>query len=415
MRQLVGWAILGVLAAADRPAEAAKEKFDRSKPHVSVGVLGDTEDGEATLAAAIVEVQGDDGFPTFPSSLGRGPLEGPGGRGSICAAEYETLDRHYAHVDCPSSRGFVRDLVSGATRMDGAILVVSAADGPMPQTREHVLLARQVGVPSIVVFLNEVDRVDDPELLDLVELEIRDLLRTYEFPGDTTPIVRGSALGALGGDPVFVESVRLLLDAMDSTIPLPPREKDKPFLMPVEDVFTIRGRGTVVTGRVERGVVAPADPVEIVGGLGPTVLDGIASIERPPRASEGAPGDAVALLLQGAPRVQRGMVLAAPGTVAPHRRLRGEVYVLAKEEGGRHTPFFNGYRPQFHFRTADVTGEVTLPPGQTMLMPGDHATVEVDLVVPTALERQLRFEVRDPHRLVAVGVVTEVGEGPPAR
>jgi elongation factor Tu len=408
MRRVTGWAVLLVLLGAPGRAGAAKEKFDRSKPHVAVTTLGDTAEGEATLAAAIVKVQGDAGLPTFPSSvsLSRARFEGPGGVGSICEARYETATRHYAHTDCPSAPGFVRGLISGTPAMDGAILVVSAADGPTPRAREHVLLARQVGAPSIVVYIDKVDLVPDPELLDLVELEVRELLSRYEFPGATTPVIRGSALRALQGDPGSTQSVRDLLDAMDRWIPLPPRDKEKPFLMPVEDVFSITGRGTVATGRVERGVVAPGDSVEAVG-FGPGFLDRVVSIERPPGALEALPGDRVALALQTLPNaLRRGMVLAHPGTIAPHRRFKAEVYVLTKEEGGRHTPFFNGYRPQFYFRTTDVTGDVTLPPGLDALRPGDHAEFRVDLDVPLALELRQRFEIRDPSRLVDVGVVT---------
>jgi elongation factor Tu len=410
MRRVVGWTALAALLAVARLGEAGKEKFSLSKPHVNVAALGDSVPGEATLAAAIVRVQGDAGYATSPSAapLRHAPLDGPGGLAAICEAEYETAGRRYAHVDCPGHADYVKNMITGAAQMDGAILVVSATDGPMPKTREHVLLARQLGVPSIVVFMNKCDQVEDPDLLDLVEREVRELLRAHDFPGDTVPVVRGSALKAAQGDPVFGERIRVLLDEMDRCIPLPVPERDRPFLMPVEDVFQIRGRGTVVTGRVERGTVLPGDPVEVVG-LGPVMPDQVVAFERVPSSLlQAGPGDRLGLVLETGSEsgLQRGAVLAAPGSIRPWQHFEAEVYVLEKEEGGRHTPFHNGYRPQFLLRTADVTGEIVLPEGREFVMPGDHATVTVRLVVPVAVEQHLRFEIRDAARPVGVGVVT---------
>jgi len=396
----------------------AKEKFERKKPHVNVGTIGHVDHGKTTLTAAITQVLEKKGFAKFVpfDEIDKAPEEKERGITIATAhVEYETANRHYAHVDCPGHADYVKNMITGAAQMDGAIVVVSAADGPMPQTREHILLARQVGVPYIVVFLNKVDMVDDPELLDLVELEVRELLSQYEFPGDDIPIIRGSALKALeSGNPDAEETKCIfeLLDAVDSYIPTPKRDIDKPFLMPVEDVFTISGRGTVATGRVERGVVKVGDEVEMVG-LKPTqktVATGVEMFRK--LLDEGQAGDNIGVLLRGVKReeVERGMVLAKPGSITPHTKFKAEVYVLTKEEGGRHTPFFDGYRPQFYFRTTDVTGSVHLPEGTEMIMPGDNTRINAELITPIAMEKELRFAIREGGRTVGAGVVSEIIE-----
>jgi elongation factor Tu len=396
----------------------AKEKFERKKPHVNVGTIGHVDHGKTTLTAAMTQVLEKRGFAKFIpfDEIDKAPEEKERGITIATAhVEYETDNRHYAHVDCPGHADYVKNMITGAAQMDGAILVVSAADGPMPQTREHILLARQVGVPYIVVFLNKVDMVDDPELLDLVELEVRELLSQYEFPGDEIPIIRGSALKALeSGDPNAEETkcVFELLDAVDSYIPTPQRDIDKPFLMPVEDVFSISGRGTVATGRVERGVVKVGEEVEIVGirDTKKTVATGVEMFRK--LLDEGQAGDNIGVLLRGMKRdeVERGMVLAKPGSITPHTKFKAEVYVLTKEEGGRHTPFFDGYRPQFYFRTTDVTGTVHLPEGTEMIMPGDNTAITAELITPIAMEKELRFAIREGGRTVGAGVVSEIIE-----
>ncbi len=394
----------------------AKEKFDRSKPHVNVGTIGHIDHGKTTLTAAITRVLAKQNprvkFRSF-DSIDNAPEEKARGITiAIAHVEYETAKRHYAHVDCPGHADYIKNMITGAAQMDGAILVVAATDGPMPQTREHILLARQVGVPYIVVALNKVDAVDDPELLDLVELEVRELLKKYEFPGDEVPVVRVSALGALNGEEQWEKGILELLDAVDNYIPLPKREIDKPFLMPIEDIFSIQGRGTVVTGRIERGVVKVGDEVEIVGfaETRKTVITGVEMFKKV--LDQGEAGDNVGLLLRGIDKdeVERGMVVAKPGSITPHHRFRGEVYVLSKEEGGRHTPFFSGYRPQFYFRTTDVTGVVKLPEGVEMVMPGDNVNLEVELISQVAMEKGLRFAIREGGRTVGAGTVTEVLE-----
>ena len=398
----------------------AKAKFERTKPHVNIGTVGHVDHGKTTLTAAITKclaLKGGADFRAF-DSIDNAPEEKARGITIATAhVEYETEARHYAHVDCPGHADYVKNMITGAAQMDGAILVVSAADGPMPQTREHILLARQVGVPYIVVFMNKVDMVDDPELLDLVEMEIRELLSKYDFPGDDIPIVRGSALKALessSDDPATEEfkSMYELMDAVDSYVPTPERDIDKPFLMPVEDVFSISGRGTVVTGRVERGIVKVGEEVEIVGisETRKTVATGVEMFRK--LLDEGRAGDNVGVLLRGTAKdeVERGMVLAKPGSITPHTKFKGEVYILTKEEGGRHTPFFNGYRPQFYFRTTDVTGVAKLPEGVEMIMPGDNVTMDIELIAPIAMEKELRFAVREGGRTVGAGVVTEVIE-----
>jgi elongation factor Tu len=397
----------------------AKEKFDRSKPHVNIGTIGHVDHGKTSLTAAItkvlattdpkVQVREFDSIDNAPEERQRGV--------TINAAhvEYATPNRHYAHVDCPGHADYIKNMITGAAQMDGSILVVSAADGPMPQTREHILLARQVGVPAIVVFLNKVDMVDDPELLDLVELEVRELLKQYKFPGDDIPVVRGSALKALEGDGTgdSAKPILELMEAVDSYVPLPEREIDKPFLMPIEDIFTISGRGTVATGRVERGKVKVGEEVELVG-LRPEsqkkVVTGVEMFKK--LLDEGVAGDNVGILLRGTDRkeVERGMVLAKPGSITPHTKFKGEVYVLTKEEGGRHTPFFTGYRPQFYFRTTDVTGVATLPEGVEMVMPGDNTQMSIELITPIAMEQGLRFAIREGGRTVGAGTVTEILE-----
>jgi elongation factor Tu len=393
----------------------SKGKFERTKPHVNVGTIGHVDHGKTTLTAAITKVSAEAGKGEFKGydQIDNAPEERARGITIATAhVEYETDNRHYAHVDCPGHADYVKNMITGAAQMDGAVLVVSANDGPMPQTREHILLARQVGVPHIVVYLNKVDMVDDPELLDLVELEVRDLLSSYEFPGDEIPIVRGSALKALEGEDseIGTQSILKLLSNLDEYIPEPKRDIDRPFLMPVEDVFSIQGRGTVATGRVERGIVKVGDEVEIIGlkDTTKTVITGIEMFRK--LLDEGRAGDNVGCLLRGLKReeVERGQVLAAPGSITPHTKFKAEVYILTKEEGGRHTPFFKGYRPQFYFRTTDVTGSVQLPEGQEMVMPGDNVTVTVELIQPIAMDKELRFAIREGGRTVGAGVVSEI-------
>jgi elongation factor Tu len=395
----------------------AKQKFERKKPHANVGTIGHIDHGKTTLTAAITKVLAKQGLAQFVAfeQIDKAPEEKARGITINTAhVEYETKNRHYAHVDCPGHADYIKNMITGAAQMDGAILVVAASDGPMPQTREHILLARQVGVPAIVVFMNKVDMVDDPELLDLVELEVRELLSKYEFPGDEIPIVRGSALKALEGDAgeLGEPAILKLMEAVDAYIPQPQRAVDKPFLMPVEDVFTISGRGTVATGRVERGRVKVGEEVEIVG-LRPTVKTVVTGVEMFRTIWDaGLAGDNVGCLLRGVKReeVERGQVLAAPGSITPHTKYEAEVYVLTKEEGGRHTPFFKGYRPQFYFRTTDVTGVVTLPEGTEMVMPGDNVRVSVELITPIAMDEGLRFAIREGGRTVGAGVVAKVLE-----
>ena len=401
----------------------AKEKFERTKPHVNVGTIGHVDHGKTTLTAALTmvlsrktgtEVRDFDSIDNAPEERERGITI------ATAHVEYESEKRHYAHVDCPGHADYVKNMITGAAQMDGAVLVVSAADGPMPQTREHILLARQVGVPYIVVYLNKVDMVDDPELLDLVELEVRDLLSQYQFPGDDIPMIRGSALEAMTAgadeskgldDPAF-KSIHELLDALDNYIPEPKREMDKPFLMPVEDVFSITGRGTVGTGRVERGIIKQGDEVEIIGfgETRKTVVTGVEMFRK--LLDQAQAGDNVGLLLRGVDKdeLERGMVVAEPGSVLPHRKFKAEVYILTKEEGGRHTPFFTGYRPQFYFRTTDVTGIAQLPEGIEMVMPGDNVTINVELIMPIAMEKELRFAIREGGRTVGAGVIAEIVE-----
>ena len=398
----------------------AKQKFERKKPHVNVGTIGHVDHGKTTLTAAITKVLATRGLAQFVAfdQIDKAPEERERGITIATAhVEYETDNRHYAHVDCPGHADYIKNMITGAAQMDGAILVVSAADGPMPQTREHILLARQVGVPSIVVFLNKVDMVDDPELLELVELELRELLSKYNFPGDETPIVRGSALKALEcgcgkAGCAACQCVTDLMGAVDSFVPMPVRDVDKPFLMAVEDVFSISGRGTVVTGRVERGVIKVGDEVEILG-LRPTqktVATGVEMFRK--LLDQGQAGDNIGVLLRGTKKdeVERGQVLAKPGSITPHRKFQASVYILTKEEGGRHTPFFNGYRPQFYFRTTDVTGVATLPDGVEMVMPGDNVGLTVELITPVAMEKELRFAIREGGRTVGAGVVSEIVE-----
>lgn len=396
----------------------SKEKFERNKPHVNIGTIGHVDHGKTTLTAAITKVMSETygkGAAIAFDQIDKAPEERERGITiSTSHVEYESADRHYAHVDCPGHADYVKNMITGAAQMDGAILVVSAADGPMPQTREHILLARQVGVPAIVVFMNKVDMVDDAELLELVELEIRELLSKYEFPGDDIPIVKGSALKALEGDKsdIGVPAVVKLIAEVDRYVPEPQRLTEKPFLMPIEDVFSISGRGTVVTGRVERGIVKVGDEVEIIG-LRPTTKTTITGIEMFRKIlDEGRAGDNAGLLLRGTKKedVERGQVLAVPGSITPHKKFRCEAYILTKEEGGRHTPFFNGYRPQFYFRTTDVTGVVTLKAGTEMVMPGDRVEMDVELIGPIAMEKELRFAIREGGRTVGAGVVTEVTE-----
>lgn len=392
----------------------AKEKFERSKPHVNIGTIGHVDHGKTTLTAAITKTLQDKGLAEFASfdSIDNAPEEKERGITINTAhVEYETGNRHYAHVDCPGHADYVKNMVTGAAQMDGAILVVAATDGPMPQTREHILLARQVGVPRIVVFMNKVDMVDDEELLELVEMEIRDLLSFYEFDGDNTPIIQGSALGALNGEPKWVEKIFELMEAVDTWIPLPVRDDEKPFLMPVEDVFSITGRGTVATGRIETGVIHTGDAVDIIGMGAEKLKSVVTGVEMFRKIlDEGRAGDNAGLLLRGVDKesIKRGMVIAAPGTVTPHNHFKAEVYILKKEEGGRHTPFHNKYRPQFYFRTTDVTGEIFLPDGVEMVMPGDNLTIEVKLIADIAMNKGLRFAIREGGRTVGAGQVTEI-------
>ncbi|MGD8687662.1 MAG: elongation factor Tu [Syntrophobacterales bacterium] len=396
----------------------AKKKFERTKPHINVGTIGHIDHGKTTLTAAITKHLAKKGMAEFVpfDEIDKAPEEKERGITIATAhVEYETDNRHYAHVDCPGHADYIKNMITGAAQMDGAILVVGADDGPMPQTREHILLARQVGVPYIVVFLNKVDMVDDEELIELVELELRELLSKYEFPGDDIPIIQGSALKALETDDFESEDARCvfeLMEAVDSYIPEPVRDVDKPFLMPIEDVFSISGRGTVVTGRLERGVIKVGDDVEIVG-IRPThktVCTGVEMFRK--TLDEGQAGDNIGVLLRGVKRddVERGQVVAHPGSITPHRKFQAEAYVLKKEEGGRHTPFFNGYRPQFYFRTTDVTGVVTLPEGVEMVMPGDNVSMSVELITPIAMEKELRFAIREGGRTVGAGVISEVVE-----
>ena len=392
----------------------AKEKFDRSKPHVNIGTIGHVDHGKTTLTAAITTVLAKKGLSEVKSfdQINNAPEEKERGITiNTSHVEYSTANRHYAHVDCPGHADYVKNMVTGAAQMDGAILVCAATDGPMPQTREHILLARQVNVPRIVVFLNKVDMVDDPEMLELVEMEVRELLSFYQYDGDNTPIILGSALGALNGEAKWEEKVMELMDAVDNWIPLPPRDNEKPFLMPVEDVFSITGRGTVATGRIETGVVHVGDELEIIG-LGAdgkkTVCTGVEMFRK--LLDEGEAGDNVGLLLRGIDKneIKRGMVLAKPGSVKPHSKFKAEVYILKKEEGGRHTPFHNKYRPQFYLRTMDVTGEITLPEGTEMVMPGDNVTITVELLTPVACSVGLRFAIREGGRTVGAGQITEI-------
>jgi elongation factor Tu len=394
----------------------AKEKFDRSKPHVNIGTIGHIDHGKTTLTAAItktlaknnpkVQIRDFDSIDNAPEEKARGITI------ATAHVEYETKARHYAHVDCPGHADYIKNMITGAAQMDGAILVVAATDGPMPQTREHILLARQVGVPYIVVALNKVDMVEDAELLELVELEVRELLSKYQFPGDDLPVVRVSALGALNGEEKWQKTVEELMDAVDQYIPVPERAIDKPFIMPIEDIFSIQGRGTVVTGRIEKGIVKVGEEVEIVGfrDTRKTVVTGVEMFKK--LLDEGRAGDNVGLLLRGIDKndVERGQVLAKPGSIKPFKRFKGEVYVLSKDEGGRHTPFFNGYRPQFYFRTTDVTGVAKLPAGTEMVMPGDNVQLEVELITPVAMDKGLRFAIREGGRTVGAGTVSEIIE-----
>ncbi len=395
----------------------SKQKFERTKPHCNVGTIGHVDHGKTTLTAAITKILAETGGASFVpfDQIDKAPEEKARGITIATAhVEYETEKRHYAHVDCPGHADYVKNMITGAAQMDGAILVVSAADGPMPQTREHILLARQVGVPAIVVYLNKVDMVDDPELLDLVELEVRELLSAYEFPGDDIPMIRGTALGALEGkdEERGRGSVVELMKAVDDYIPQPDRPKDRPFLMPIEDVFSISGRGTVVTGRVERGIVKVGDEIEIVGirETSRTVCTGVEMFRK--LLDQGEAGDNIGVLLRGTKRdeVERGQVLAQPGTITPHTKFKAEAYILTKEEGGRHTPFFGNYRPQFYFRTTDVTGTVVLPEGVEMVMPGDNVTMDVELIAPIAMDEGLRFAIREGGRTVGAGVVAQIIE-----
>ena len=393
----------------------SKEKFDRSKPHVNIGTIGHVDHGKTTLTAAITKVMADAGRADFSAydQIDKAPEERERGITiSTAHVEYETENRHYAHVDCPGHADYVKNMITGAAQMDGAILVVNAADGPMPQTKEHILLARQVGVPSLVVYMNKVDQVDDEELLELVELEIRELLSSYDFPGDDIPIIKGSALAALEGrdEAIGINSITELMAAVDSYIPQPKRDKDKPFLMPIEDVFSISGRGTVVTGRVERGVIKVGEEIEIVGikDTTKTTCTGVEMFRK--LLDSGEAGDNVGVLLRGTKRedVERGQVLSAPGSIKPFSKFKGEAYILTKDEGGRHTPFFSNYRPQFYFRTTDVTGAVELPAGTEMVMPGDNIAITVELIAPIAMDEGLRFAIREGGRTVGAGVVSSI-------
>ncbi|RIL10894.1 MAG: elongation factor Tu [Proteobacteria bacterium] len=397
----------------------SKEKFERTKPHVNVGTIGHVDHGKTTLTASLVSTQASKNLAkakSYAEIAKGGTVRDETKTVTIASAhvEYETANRHYAHVDCPGHADYVKNMITGAAQMDGAILVVSASDGPMPQTREHILLARQVGVPKIVVFLNKVDTVDDPELLDLVEMEVRDLLKEYDFPGDETPIIRGSALKALKGEDsdIGTKAIQKLLDTVDEYIPIPVRDIDKPFLMPVEDVFSIEGRGTVATGRIERGIVKVGEEIEIVGlkDTAKTVVTGVEMFRK--LLDQGQAGDNVGCLLRGLKReeVERGQVLCKPGSIKPHKKFKAEAYILKKEEGGRHKPFFTGYRPQFYFRTTDVTGTLKLPDGVEMAMPGDRIHLDVELYQPIAMEKQVRFAIREGGKTVGSGVVTEIIE-----
>ncbi len=392
----------------------AKETFKRDKPHVNIGTIGHVDHGKTTLTAAITTVLADKGFSEKRSfdSIDNAPEEKERGITiNTSHVEYQTANRHYAHVDCPGHADYVKNMVTGAAQMDGAILVVASTDGPMPQTREHILLGRQVGVPRIVVFMNKVDMVDDAELLDLVEMEIRELLSFYEYDGDNTPIIRGSALGGLNGEEKWVNTIMELMEAVDNWIPVPPREVEKPFLMSVEDVFSITGRGTVATGRIETGVVKTGDNVEIIGMQEEKMTSTCTGVEMFRKLLDrGEAGDNVGLLLRGIEKdqIRRGMVIAAPGSITPHTEFKAEIYVLKKEEGGRHTPFHNKYRPQFYFRTTDVTGEITMEAGREMIMPGDNVTISVKLIVPIAMDKGLRFAIREGGRTVGAGQVTEI-------
>jgi len=393
----------------------AKARFERTKPHCNIGTIGHVDHGKTTLTAAITKVLAETGGATFMAydQIDKAPEEKARGITINTAhVEYETKKRHYAHVDCPGHADYIKNMITGAAQMDGAILVVSAADGPMPQTREHILLARQVGVPALVVYMNKVDMVDDPELLDLVELEVRELLSKYEFPGDKIPVIKGSALAGLEGrdEPVGRASIVALMQAVDEYIPQPERPKDRPFLMPVEDVFSISGRGTVVTGRIERGIIKVGEEVEIIG-LRPTQKTVVTGVEMFRKLlDQGEAGDNIGALLRGTKReeVERGQVLAKPGSITPHTKFKAEAYILTKEEGGRHTPFFSNYRPQFYFRTTDVTGTIALPAGTEMVMPGDNITMEINLITPIAMDEGLRFAIREGGRTVGAGVVTKV-------
>jgi elongation factor Tu len=394
----------------------SKEKFDRSKPHVNIGTIGHVDHGKTTLTAAITKILQKHNpkiqFRSF-DSIDNAPEEKARGITIATAhVEYETKNRHYAHVDCPGHADYVKNMITGAAQMDGAILVVAATDGPMPQTREHILLARQVGVPAMVVFMNKADAVDDAELLELVELEVRELLSAYEFPGDDIPVIKGSALKALEGDPEWEKTVEELMDAVDSYIPTPERDVEKPFLMPVEDIFTIQGRGTVATGRIERGTIKVNESVEVVGikATRTTVVTGVEMFKK--LLDSGMAGDNVGLLLRGVERkdIERGQVIAKPGSITPHTKFKAEAYVLTKEEGGRHTPFFTGYRPQFYFRTTDVTGGAHLPAGVEMVMPGDNVAMEIELIAPIAMEKGLRFAIREGGRTVGAGTVSDIVE-----
>jgi len=400
--------------------DMAKEKFERKKPHINVGTIGHVDHGKTTLTSAITKVLSYKGMADYLEfdQIDKAPEEKERGLTiAIAHVEYETDRRHYAHIDCPGHADYIKNMITGAAQMDGAILVVSAADGPMPQTREHILLARQVRVPRIVVFLNKVDMVDDPELIELVELEVRELLSSYDFPGDDIPVIKGSALKALessskDADAPEYKCIYELMEAIDTYIPEPVRDIDKPFLLPVEDVFSISGRGTVVTGRVERGKVMVGDPVEVVG-IRPTIKTVCTGVEMFRKVlDQGQAGDNIGILLRGVKReeVERGQVVAAPGTITPHTKFKAEVYVLTKEEGGRHTPFFNGYRPQFYFRTTDVTGVIKLPEGVEMVMPGDNVSLEAELITPIAMDKELRFAIREGGRTVGAGVVSDIIE-----
>jgi len=392
----------------------AKEKFDRSKSHVNIGTIGHIDHGKTTLTAAITQVLAKKGWSEFRSfdSIDNAPEEKERGITiNTSHVEYQTANRHYAHVDCPGHADYIKNMVTGAAQMDGAILVVAATDGPMPQTREHILLARQVGVPRLVCFMNKCDSVDDEELLDLVEMEVRELLSFYGFDGDNAPVIRGSALGGLNDDPKWVDKIVDLMDAVDTYIELPPRAKDKDFLMPIEDVFSITGRGTVATGRIETGVIHTGDPVDIIGMGAEKLKSVVTGVEMFRKIlDEGEAGDNAGLLLRGIDKdeIRRGMVIAKPGSIKPHKHFKAEVYILKKEEGGRHTPFHNKYRPQFYFRTTDVTGEIVLPAGVEMVMPGDNLTIEVNLIAEIALNMNLRFAIREGGRTVGAGQVTEI-------